>query len=90
MEIRFSIAHAMVKPGETTLPHKLKTATEIYYILEGEGRMHIEEESADVHSGQAIYIRPNSKQYIRNTGTSDLKFLCIVYPMWRIEDEQVL
>ena len=90
LEIRFSIAHAMVKPGETTLPHKLKTATEIYYILEGEGRMHIEEESADVHSGQAIYIRPNSKQYIRNTGTSDLKFLCIVYPMWRIEDEEVL
>ena len=90
LEIRFSIAHAIVKPGETTLPHKLKTSVEVYYILEGEGRMYIDDESAEVHSGQAIYIPPNSKQYIQNTGKSDLKFLCIVYPMWRIEDEEVL
>ena len=30
-----------------------------------------------------------SKQHIQNTGNSDLKILCIVYPMWRIEDEEV-
>jgi len=90
LEIRYSIAHAIVKPGETTLPHKLKTSAEVYYLLEGEGIMFIDEESAKVHSGQAIYIPPNSKQYVQNTGNSDLRFLCIVYPMWRLEDEVVL
>ncbi|MCW3134791.1 MAG: cupin domain-containing protein [Methanophagales archaeon] len=90
LAIHFSIAHAIVKPGETTLRHRLKTSAEIYYILEGEGIMYIDDEAAAVHSGQAIYIPPHSKQCIQNTGNLDLKFLCIVYPMWRREDEEVL
>jgi len=88
LQIRYSLAHAIVKPGETSLPHKLKTS-EVYYILEGEGIMSIENESEKVHSGQAVYIPPNAKQYIKNTGNSDLKFLCIVDPAWRPEDEQI-
>jgi len=89
LDLRYSLAHAIVKSGETTLPHKMKTS-EVYYILEGEGVMYIEDESAKVHSGQAIYIPPHSKQYIKNTGDSDLKFLCIVDPAWRPEDEEML
>ena len=89
LRIHYSLAHAMVKPGQSSLPHKLKTS-EVYYILEGEGIMYVEEESAQVHSGQVIYIPPNSTQYIKNTGNSDLKFLCIVDPAWRPEDEEVL
>jgi len=90
LEISYSIAHAIIKPNETSLPHKLKTSAEVYYILEGEGLMYIDDKSAEVHPGQAIYIPPNSKQYVQNTGSSHLKFLCIVYPMWRLEDEEVL
>jgi len=89
LQIRYSLAHAIVKPGETSLAHKLKTS-EVYYILEGEGIMYIENESEKVHSGQAVYIPPNAKQYIKNTGNSDLKFLCIVDPAWRPEDEKVI
>ncbi len=89
LQIRYSLAHAIVKPGETSLAHKLKTS-EVYYILEGEGIMYIENESEKVHSGQAVYIPPNAKQYIKNTGNSDLKFLCIVDPAWQPEDEKVI
>jgi mannose-6-phosphate isomerase-like protein (cupin superfamily) len=88
LAIRYSLAHAVVKPGKTSKPHKLKTS-EVYYILEGEGIMYINEESERVQPGQAIYIPPNSRQYIRNTGRSELKFLCIVDPAWRHEDEEV-
>ena len=88
--IRYSMAHAIVKPGETTLPHTLKSSTEVYYILEGEGVVYVNDESAAVRPRQAIYIPPRSKQYIQNTGGSDLKFLCIVYPMWRREDEELV
>ncbi len=88
LAIRYSLAHAVVKPGQTSKPHKLKTS-EVYYILEGEGIMHINQEFERVTPGQVIYIPPNSRQYIRNTGSSELKFLCIVDPAWRHEDEEV-
>ncbi len=39
-----SIAHAIVRPGESTLPHVLKRSTELYYILEGAGEMQIGDE----------------------------------------------
>ncbi|HLD31773.1 MAG TPA: cupin domain-containing protein [Patescibacteria group bacterium] len=86
---RYSLAHAVLKPGLTSQPHKLKTS-EVYYILEGEGIMYIDKENAKVRAGQAIYIPPHSEQYIKNPGTTDLKFLCIVDPAWRVEDEEVL
>ncbi len=88
LRIRYSLAHATVKPDETTKPHTLKTS-EVYYILEGEGKMHIDNESERVKAGQAIYIPPNSKQLIKNIGKSDLRLLCIVDPAWRKEDEVI-
>jgi len=89
LNIRYSLAHAILKPGKTSQPHKLKTS-EVYYILEGEGIMYIDNETEKVSPGQAVYIPPNSRQYIHNSGTSDLKFLCIVDPAWSKEDEEVL
>jgi len=32
-ELGCSIAHAIIPPGESTLPHLLKISTELYYIL---------------------------------------------------------
>ncbi len=90
LQLRYSLAHAVVKPGEASRPHKLKTSSEVYYILEGQGVMHIGDESAQVAAGQAIYIPPDAAQFIENTGESDLKFLCVVDPAWRVEDEVVL
>lgn len=90
LKIRYSLALAILPPGQASLPHRLKTSSEVYYILEGEGRMSIEEETAPVHPGQAVYIPPGARQSIRNTGPSELKFLCIVDPAWRAEDEEVL
>jgi mannose-6-phosphate isomerase-like protein (cupin superfamily) len=89
LQLRYSLAHAVVKPGKTSYPHQLKTS-EVYYILEGEGVMHIDNESAEVHAKQVVYIPPNTKQYIHNSGNSYLVFLCIVDPAWRKEDEQIL
>ncbi len=89
LDLRYSLAHASLKPGGTSLRHKL-SVSEVYYILEGEGVMHVGDESREVAAGQAIYIPPHSVQHIRNTGRGDLKFLCIVDPAWRRESEEVL
>ncbi len=89
IDLPYSVAHAIVKPGDKSLPHRLRTSSEVYFILEGEGEMHIGAESAQVGPRQAILIPPGSWQYIRNTGTIDLKILCIVNPMWRSDDEEI-
>jgi len=89
LQLRYSLAHATVSPGRRTAPHCLNTS-EVYYILQGRGRMTIGGESADVDPGCTIYIPPNVVQYIENIGDSDLLFLCIVDPAWRVEDEQIL
>jgi len=86
---RYSLAHAIVKPGDTTWRHRLKTS-EVYYILEGEGVMHIEDETALVRCGSTVYIPPMATQCITNSGNVDLKFICIVDPAWCKEDEEVL
>ncbi len=87
--VGYSLAHATVKPGERTKPHRLKT-TEVYYLLQGQGRMHIEEETCEVTALSAIYIPPHAIQWIENTGAADLVFLCIVDPAWRREDEEII
>ena len=86
--LRYSLAHAVVKPGETSFKHALKTS-EIYIILEGKGRMVIDNEAQEVSKGHVVYIPPNAVQCIENIGTGDLIFYCIVDPAWREEDEIV-
>lgn len=87
--LRYSLAHAVVKPGDTTWLHRLRTS-EVYFILEGEGIMHIDGESSAVMKGSTVYIPPHASQNITNSGTEDLIFICIVDPAWRKEDEEVL
>jgi len=89
LKMNFSLAHAMLKPGESSLPHRLKESVEVYYILEGEGRMHIEKETRIVVAGDAIFIPPGTVQYIENINDSILSFLCIVSPPWQRKNEEL-
>ena len=86
--LRYSLAHATLAVGETSQPHSLKTS-EVYYILSGRGEMHIDDESQIVEAGDAVYIPPNTRQFIRNCSDEPLVFICIVDPAWRKEDETV-
>jgi len=88
-EVRYSLAHAKVAAGQSTMPHRL-ASSEVYYVLAGHGTMHIDREVRPVEMGCAVYIPPASVQHIENAGDTDLVFLCIVDPAWRAEDEVVL
>ncbi|NEQ31512.1 MAG: cupin domain-containing protein [Leptolyngbya sp. SIO4C5] len=88
VNLRYSLAHAVVPVGQVSAAHKLKTS-EVYYILSGRGEMHIDQETQLVKPGDAIYIPPQARQFIRNCGHEPLTFICIVDPAWRPEDETV-
>lgn len=88
LNLRYSLAHAIVPSGQTSLPHAL-TTSEVYYILSGTGEMHINDEARLVEPGDAIYIPPNARQFIQNNGSEPLVFICIVDPAWRQQDETI-
>jgi mannose-6-phosphate isomerase-like protein (cupin superfamily) len=88
LNLRYSLAHATLPVGETSQLHSLKTS-EVYYILSGSGEMHIDDETQIVEPGDAVYIPPDARQFIRNSGSEPLVFICIVDPAWRKEDETV-
>lgn len=88
LKLGYSLAHAIVAVGDTSQPHAL-TTSEVYYILSGVGEMYIAGETQAVEAGDAIYIPPDAKQFITNTGSEPLIFICIVDPAWRQEDEIV-
>ncbi|NYT05110.1 MAG: cupin domain-containing protein [Methanomicrobiales archaeon] len=85
-----SIARAIVREGEATLPHRLRKSAEVYYILAGAGIMHLGSASAAVRADMLVYIPPGTVQWIENTGTGDLVFLCIVDPSWQPADEELI
>ncbi|MFH1011803.1 MAG: cupin domain-containing protein [bacterium] len=88
LSIHYSLAHARLAPGQSSLKHRLRTS-EVYYILAGQGRMHVEGEARLVKEGDAIYIPPGASQHIENLGPDELTFLCIVEPAWHAEDEMI-
>ena len=87
--IRYSIAHFSLEKGKKSQLHKMKSS-EIYYILEGDGILHVDDDKYQVSADDSIYIPPMAKQFIENTGNSKLKFLCIVDPAWEQEDDTLL
>ena len=88
--LSYSLAHATLKPKEKSLPHKFFEASEVYYILKGKGLMHIDDETAEVVPRDTIYIHPQAVQWIENTGSEDLEFLCIVNPAWQPDAEELV
>ena len=87
LEIRYSLAQASLEVGQVSLPHIMKTC-EVYVLIRGKGIMHVNDQINEVSPGQVVYIPPGAKQFIENTGTERLEFLCIVDPAWRPEDEE--
>ncbi len=81
-----SLAEARLEPGASTTPHYHRRTEEIYYILEGVGRMRIGVEWDEVGPGDAIAIPPGNTHQITNSGQETLKFLCCCAPGYEHDD----
>jgi mannose-6-phosphate isomerase-like protein (cupin superfamily) len=84
--IRYSLAHCTVNPGNSSKLHTMKTS-EMFYILQGSGIIHVGKEQKEVTKNETILVPPMTKQFIENNGEGDLVLLCIVDPAWKQEDE---
>ena len=87
--VNYSLAHFTLESGKKSKLHKIRSS-EIYYILEGNGKLNVDENVYVMEKNDSAYVPPNSKQFIENSGKDDLKFLCIVEPAWKADDETLL
>jgi mannose-6-phosphate isomerase-like protein (cupin superfamily) len=81
-----SLAEARLPAGAATQPHFHPRAEEIYFLLEGRGRMQIEGGVREVGPGDAIAIPPGMRHQIINMGSETLRFLCCCAPCYEHED----
>jgi mannose-6-phosphate isomerase-like protein (cupin superfamily) len=81
-----SLAEATLPPGRATEPHRHPATEEIYYVLQGAGRMTVGNASREVGPLDAILIPPAARHTLRNTGQDPLVFLCCCAPPYSHED----
>ena len=74
-----SLAEARLAPGAATTPHYHAVTEEIYYILVGQAKMTLGEETSIVGPGDAIAIPPGQRHTIENTGNEELIFFVPVH-----------
>ena len=89
-KLPYSLAHAILKEHQKSTPHRLKTSTEIYIILQGKGIVTQDNEEKKVHKDDIIVIPPGTIQSIKNIGDRPLSFLCLVSPPWDKNDEELI
>ena len=85
----YSIAHATLDPGKSSLPHILRSSSEVYYILSGKGKVVIDGVTQAVETGDLVFIPAGARQELQNDSSAPITFLCIVAPPWNKEDERV-
>lgn len=81
LPLPYSLAVAEVAVGARTWRHRL-AHDEVYFLLEGCGRMHIDADAREVRAGDAVLIGAGSEQWIENLGQSTLRFVALVSPPW--------
>ena len=89
IDLPYSFAIAEVEVGESSYRHRLRQ-TEIYFILHGRGRMHVDHETRELTVGEACVIPAEAEQWIDNIGAECLRFIAVVSPPWRAEDDERL
>ena len=87
--ISYSLSQFTLKPKKRSKLHIMKSS-EVYYILEGCGNLRVDNVVQHVKKDDAVHVPANSRQSIENSGSVDLRFLCIVEPAWKASDEIVL
>ncbi|WMS43725.1 cupin domain-containing protein [Acuticoccus sp. MNP-M23] len=63
--------------------HYHRRMTELYYVLEGEGTMELDDERVPLRPGISVYIAPQC----RHRAVGDLKVMIVAIPQFDPEDE---
>jgi mannose-6-phosphate isomerase-like protein (cupin superfamily) len=68
-----------------SVKHYHRECTEVYYILQGHGKMELNDDVVDVEPGMVIYIEPFTAHKL--TSAEGVRTVVFGVPAWRPEDE---
>ncbi len=66
--------------GGKTPPNRHQYATEIFFILKGQGLASCDGKTVPIQTGDSILVPPTGTHVIENTGSDRLYALCIMVP----------
>ncbi|WEU40386.1 MAG: cupin domain-containing protein [Candidatus Odinarchaeum yellowstonii] len=75
--VNFAMRRFIIKPGGEIGLHNHNWEHEIF-VLKGKGIVKNGETTHEVEENTVIYIPPNEPHYYKNTGRTDLVFLCLI------------
>ena len=69
-----------LSPGDAMSYHRQATQEELYYVLEGPGRMKIDGEILDVPAGTALRVDPDTPRQVLNDTSGEHVWLVVGAP----------
>lgn len=85
----YSLAFAELPVGAASVPHVLRTSSELYIILNGEAEIFIADKAEILRGGDIALVPAGARQFVRNMGRETLRFYVVVSPPWS-EAEEVI
>ncbi|HEY0321927.1 MAG TPA: cupin domain-containing protein [Pyrinomonadaceae bacterium] len=83
---RCSLAEEVLPVGAAVGRHHHLETEEVYYILEGRGRMSVGDEVREVAAGDAVFIPLKRTHTLENTGDEPMRVLLVCGPAYSYED----
>ncbi len=72
-----NVAIMMLQSGKASDYHQHKTKEQLFYFIEGHGKMLIDDHLHEVRDGTAVHVPPPTKHQVRNDGDDWLRYLII-------------
>jgi len=71
------VNEAYIDTGKEMSSHLHDDMEEVFYFLSGEGEMSVGEETTKIKAGDRIIAPAKQSQWIKNTGKTTLKYICL-------------
>ena len=69
--------HLLLPPGASEGLHRHPGIEEVYYVLNGDGQTQVNEDTAQIHKGDAVPVLLNEVHSFKNNSSQDLEFMII-------------
>ena len=69
-----------LRPGQASTKHRHRLTAELYVVLDGEGRMRVDDDSLLLPRLSAVFVSPESVRQLFNDGDSDTLWLVFGAP----------
>jgi mannose-6-phosphate isomerase-like protein (cupin superfamily) len=81
-----SLAIIVHPPGTASRGHHHTVADEVYYVLQGSGSLHLENDLHALQTGDIVVLRPGQYHKVCNDGAEDLVLVVTCAPAYQVDE----